>query len=282
MVEQHGFDAACPNGAFFDYRAGENCDRVPLSTACVFRNCDARAYGHKLFRVMRHAALLGPGRFKENLHHLIYISELQRRVMSPWLPADAKMTFAPNPIEVDDLGPALIDDEAPFLFVGRFSREKGALLAAEAARQAEAPMVFVGDGEQLEAVKAAAPNARFTGWIKPEDTLREIRGARALVFPSLWYECQPLTVLEALANGVPVIVSDNCAGAEFVADGRTGLHFKSQNVSALSDAMRRMKDDGDVREMGAAAHTDYWANPHTMERHLDVLEEALRRTQAGE
>ena len=73
---------------------------------------------------------------------------------------------------------------------------------------------FVGDGPLAAELRAKYPDARMLGWQKPEDARAAIRNARALVFPSLWYEGQPLTVLEAKALGTPVIVSDGCAGRE--------------------------------------------------------------------
>jgi glycosyltransferase involved in cell wall biosynthesis len=280
LYYMHEYFAACPNGAFFDYPAGENCARTPMSLSCVTRNCDARAWHHKAFRVMRHGVLNSFGKFEQALRHIIYISELQLRVMRPWLLADIEPQYAPNPIDVADIGPAAISKEAPFLFVGRFSREKGAHLAAEAAARLNAPIQFVGDGEMMNALKAAAPNAAFTGWVAPERATELMRKARALVLPSLWYECQPLTVLEALANGIPVIVSDNCAGAEFVADGETGLHVASQDIDALVGAMAKLMDDNLARSMGGAAHERYWQAPHTLDRHIDVVESSLLRASA--
>lgn len=277
LYHMHEYFAACPNGAFFDYPAGENCQRRPMSFACITANCDARAYRHKLFRVVRQAALNGPGRFSRNLKHRVAISDLQKRVLSPWLPPPESEVYAPNPIDVEDQGPAAIADDAPFLFVGRFSREKGADLAAAAAHDAGAPIAFVGDGELGPILRQCAPTAEFTGWLTPEAVSARMRQARALVFPSIWYECQPLTVLEALAQGVPVIVSDNCAGVEYVADGETGLHVASQSVDALAAAMRTLMATDVARRMGAAAHRRYWKRPHTIERHLDAVEPALRR-----
>ena len=83
-------------------------------------------------------------------------------------------------------------------------------------------------------------------------------------------------MLEALANGVPVIVSDNCAGAEFVADGETGLHVPSQNGGALATAMARLMDNGNARVLGKSAYDRYWQAPHTLDRHLTGMERKKR------
>jgi glycosyltransferase involved in cell wall biosynthesis len=99
-----------------------------------------------------------------------------------------------------------------------------------------------------------------------------MRAARALVFPSLWYEGQPLTVMEANAMGTPVVVSDICAGREEVVDGETGLWFKSGDVDALASAMTRLRDDAFVSRLSQAAHARFWRAPPTLETHVDGLE----------
>ena len=98
-----------------------------------------------------------------------------------------------------------------------------------------------------------------------------MRRARALVFPSVWYEGQPLTVYEALAVGTPVIVSDACAGREAVSDGETGLWFRSGDAESLAGRLRAVQDDALAARMSRAAYSQYWAAPLTMERHLDAL-----------
>jgi glycosyltransferase involved in cell wall biosynthesis len=98
-----------------------------------------------------------------------------------------------------------------------------------------------------------------------------LRSARALVFPSLWYEGQPLTILEAKAYGVPIVVADSCAGRDEVEDGVTGLWFKGGDAGDLARVLLRMKDDALVARFSAAAHASYWAAPRTPEKHVEGL-----------
>lgn len=272
----HEYFAACPNGAFFDFGAGENCTRRPMSLSCLTANCDARNYGHKLYRVARHAAFSGPGRLRKNLARTVYISGTQLDAMRPYLPADGQTQFAPNPVDVVNVGPAVIADDAPFLFAGRFSREKGPLIAAEAAAAASADIAFVGAGELEPDLRQASPDATFQGWRDSQGVAAAMRASRALVFPSLWLECQPLIVLEAMAHGLPAMVSSTSAAAEFVVDGETGLHVPPGDIPAWTAAFRRLEDVDEARRMGREAHRRYWAAPHTIERHLDVIEPVLR------
>jgi glycosyltransferase involved in cell wall biosynthesis len=269
----HEYFLACPNGAFFNYREQKNCPLRPLSFACISTNCDVRAYRHKAFRVVRQGTLWWLGGMPGDIRHFICISELQRKVIEGYLPAEANIHSVANPIAVENKGPCGAENNDTFLFVGRLSAEKGAALFAEAARRTGLKAAFVGDGGEAAHIRAILPDAEFRGWLPPDKVVEAMRTARALVFPSLWYECQPLTTFEALANGVPVIVSDNCAGREAVRDEENGLWFKSGDIDELAGAMRRLADANEAARMGSAAYSTYWRQPLSLGRHLDKLED---------
>ncbi|HEY8580210.1 MAG TPA: glycosyltransferase family 4 protein, partial [Beijerinckiaceae bacterium] len=198
------------------------------------------------------------------------ISDLQAEVAGPYFPDGVPLTRVDNPVEAADLGPkAQIGDR--FLFVGRVSPEKGVAHFLEGARRAGVTPLIVGDGPLLPELRARYPEAEFLGWRKSAEAVALMREARALVFPSVWYEGQPLTVLEALAMGTPVIVSDVCAARESVIDGETGVWFRSTDADHLAEAITRLRDDAVARRMSDAAYARYWADPRTLERHVDAL-----------
>lgn len=268
----HEFYLVCPNGGFYDYGAARNCAYRAMSPGCIAHNCDSRSYARKLMRVARHALMQHVSGLLQSARHVITISQLQREVVAPYLAVDTQFHALNNPIDVDDRGPKTEAPPGPFVFVGRLSPEKGARYFARAAARIGARAVFVGDGPERDALEREFPQAEFCGWLRPDETRTAMRGARALVFPSVWFEGQPLTVYEALALGTPVIVSDLCAGREAVSDGETGLWFKSSDVDALAAAMTQLGDDALARRMGQAAYARYWADPLTLARHLDGLE----------
>ena len=69
-----------------------------------------------------------------------------------------------------------------------------------------------------------------------------MKKAKALVFPSIWYEGAPLTILEAQMIGLPVLVSDCCAGIEFIADKE--LIFKNKSVEDLKKKIINIEKKG--------------------------------------
>ena len=266
----HEFFLVCPTGGFYAYPEQTICRRTPMSAACIVANCDARSYPRKVARMVRHVGLAQMARLPDLFAHVITISDLQEGVVRPLMPAGTMFHRVDNPIAVDQ---APVHDGAPgdFLFVGRISTEKGAPIFAEAARRAGARAVFVGDGPERAALAARYPEAVMLGWREAAAVQALMRQARALVFPSVWYEGQPLTVYEALACGTPVIVSDACAGREAVVDGATGFWFRSGDPEALAAHLRRLSDDGLAARMGRAAHARYWAAPLSLDTHLDRL-----------
>ena len=139
--------------------------------------------------------------------------------------------------------------------------------------------MIAGDGPQYAEVAASYPEAKMLGWQSPAQVRALLRDARALVFPSVWMEGQPLTVREALAAGTPVIVSDACAGREAIIDGDNGLWFRSADHDDLARALRRLRQDGEADRMSAAAHASYWADPLTLERHVAHLETIYAQAQ---
>ena len=271
----HDYVTVCPNGALFNYVNKENCGLRPMSAACLFSNCDARHYGHKLWRVARQFALIASGGTLDG-QDVIYISEMQREILAPLLPATTNLHYVANPVDVRDHGPADVAASETFVFVGRLSMEKGATLFAEAVGRIGVNAKFVGDGPMRQKVLSAAPTVSVTGWLGNVDVVKHLRSARALIFPSLWYETFGLSVYEALANGVPPIVSDNTASAEVVEHGVNGLLFRSGNIDNLIAQIQTLRDRGIAERIGKTAYNRYWAHPPTLERHADRLEEIYR------
>ena len=267
----HEYFQFCPNGGFYNYQDHHVCTLTPLSAACWATNCDSRNYARKLWRNVRLSMAKHIAGLPDVFSDYIAISRFQQSIVGPLVPPAARLHNVRNPISVVDLGPKARPATGDTLFVGRLSPEKGALLYAEASRRAGLAATFVGDGPVAGELAARYPEAKVHGWADPAGVQAAMRSARALVFPSLWYEGQPLTVLEAKALGVPVIVSDACAGREEVADGVTGLWFRSGDPDDLARALTALRDDETVAGMSRAAHAAYWSDPPTLDAHTRTI-----------
>jgi glycosyltransferase involved in cell wall biosynthesis len=276
VITLHDFFITCPTGSFFVHRDDALCQHTPLSLSCVICQCDRRSYAQKLWRVARTAIQNRVLHVPDGVAHFVGVSKLSLDVMRPYLPAKAAITILRNPVDCTDFGPAAVEENAPFLFIGRFSKEKGVLLFAEAAARLGIPAVFIGDGEVRAEAEKIYPQGTFTGWLSTPEIAQWLRRARALVFPPLWYETLGLVVVEAASHGVPAIIADRCAATDFVEDGKNGLWFEHGSVDSLCEKLIAMQEKGRAGEIGKRAYDWYWADPWTTERHVHDLMELYR------
>jgi glycosyltransferase involved in cell wall biosynthesis len=133
--------------------------------------------------------------------------------------------------------------------VSRMAPEKGidVLIRAMARVGRDALLVLAGDGPGVPACRALAAalglgdHVRFLGL--RDDVERIYAAADVMVTPSLWDEAFGLAVVEAMAAGRPVVVTDSGAMPEIVAHGRCGLVVPRHDEVAMAGAIGRVLDD---------------------------------------
>lgn len=276
VVTVHDYFSFCPEGCYFDFRAGEPCRRRPMSAACMGANCDRRSYPHKLVRVARQ---LRSDRAMSGVSDLtfVHVSEFARRFATPFLPAHAAHATVENIVDAPRHPPADVAANRHLLYLGRFTQEKGVVELARAAAEVALPVRFVGEGPLADAIRVANPQADVRGWVAPDAVHAEIAQARALVAPSRWFEPGPLVVAEAKAAGVPAVVSRDTGAASWIADGVDGLLTDPDDPGSLRAVLETLKHGDIVSSMGVAAHASYWNDPLTPARHASGLVALYRR-----
>ncbi len=170
------------------------------------------------------------------------------------------------------------------LFVGQLTPCKGLVYLLEAWRRLRLP------GAELVLIGSLDPVlrptlARFEGLFRyleavPKLELRcHYQQASVLILPSL-SDAFGLVVLEAMACGCPVIVSENTGAADAVADGDEGFVVPIRDVDALSDRLLRLHRDADLRlSMGERAARK--AQRYTWEAYGRRAVQFYQRLQAG-
>lgn len=269
----HDYSLACPVGSFLNHRRNDICHLSPLSFKCIVTNCDRMCYSHKLWRVVRNFIQRYFGLIPKGIKNFIAVSDFSKDIIQPFLPNDAKIYRVDNPIDFTKKEPIEVHKNSAFVFLGRFSKEKGVLLFAKASSILNIEAVFIGAGYLEEEIKSIYPSAKITGWLSRQEVQNMLSRARALVFPSLCYEASSLVVNEALAMGIPAIVSDTCAARDFVEDGVTGFWFKRGNLDDLIKKIEYLQNPETAKIMGQTAYTRYWQNPKTIDKHIRELQE---------
>jgi glycosyltransferase involved in cell wall biosynthesis len=196
------------------------------------------------------------GTYRRKVSRYIALTEFSRaKFIAGGLPSEriaVKSNFADGPVLSD--GPP----RSGALFVGRLSREKGTEVLARAAPSHQPAVIeVIGEGPEQSSLEAV-PGLRLLGWQSHEAVYARMREVSYLVVPSICYENFPLTVVEAFANGLPVIASRLGAMAELVRDGATGLLFEAGNADDLAEKMAWADaHPTDLIRMGRAARHEY-------------------------
>ena len=163
------------------------------------------------------------------------------------------------------------------LFVGRLVPEKGVWTVLKAWQKLSGiPIKIVGDGPQMDAMQTFVDehqlgDVELMGRLSPDETLKAMKNARALILPSEWYEPFGRVAVEAFAVGTPVIASKVGAITELVTDGYNGVHFQSANPDDLAQKVSTLwAVPQKTTEMGKNARQVY-EEKYTAERNYEFM-----------
>ncbi|HMO26087.1 MAG TPA: glycosyltransferase [Tepidisphaeraceae bacterium] len=272
----HNFRLLCPAATFF--RAGRVCED------CVHSRLLTPAVRHKCYRDNRGAtAVLGGmllahralGTWRSQIDRYIALSQFARdKFIASGFNAQ-QIAIKPNFL-VDD--PGIGAGAGGFaLFVGRLTEKKGVRR-----------LIIVGDGPLRNEVCDAVSRNQTIEYLgrQPMPRVLELMGdARALVFPSQWYEGQPRTIVESFARGTPVLASDLGTMREMIIPNETGWRVPSGDVESLGKSLENLFDERISLDPMRVAARARFERDHSADRNLmmllDIYHEARRRRAAA-
>ncbi len=152
-----------------------------------------------------------------------------------------------------------IDSTRVVLFTGRLISEKGVEYLIKAASKIRGQVVIIGDGPQKEKLvhlveERKLPNVKMLGYIDHKYLLDMYYLASVFVSPSVWDDPMPLTIIEAMAAGLPVVVTRRGGFPIAVKDGLNGYFVKSRNATDIAEKVNKLLDNKDLRlRMGERA-----------------------------
>ncbi|MBI9018386.1 MAG: glycosyltransferase family 1 protein [Phycisphaerae bacterium] len=153
-------------------------------------------------------------------------------------------------------------DEVRVIYVGRVSIEKSLDTLAEIFQdKTDAQLIIVGDGPYMPDMQKLCGNGQFKGFLKGEELAREYASADIFAFPST-VDTFGNVVLEAMASGLPVVVTDKMGPKEIVQDSQTGFictdkkHFAQKLQELIDDKALRRQMGKNARQY---ALTSSWA-----------------------
>lgn len=131
------------------------------------------------------------------------------------------------------------DRQDYYVYVGRLSEEKGIATLVNVAKEIDFNLKIVGGGpleNQLRQICENNPQIEFLGHQDAESVAKLLSAARFSIVPSEWYENNPLSVIESLCAGTPVIGTD-IGGIPELFDGKNGMIVKMGSAIHLRKAI---------------------------------------------
>lgn len=143
------------------------------------------------------------------------------------------------------------------IYVGRLANEKRVDLLLEAAKTPGISLTIIGDGALREDLQAlfAGTNTFFTGYFFGDDLAHAYASADVFMFPSP-SETFGQVVQEAMASGLPAIVTNQGGVVDLVQDGQTG-YICEPNAHAFAQSVRRLYEVPNERIQMAQAARAY-------------------------
>jgi glycosyltransferase involved in cell wall biosynthesis len=148
-------------------------------------------------------------------------------------------------------------NKSVMLYVGRVSKEKD--LDVIVATWNKLPrngtaLAFVGDGPYLKELRHLLPDAAFTGYLAGMDLARAYASSDVFLFPSTT-DTFGNVILEALASGLPCVVSDQGGPKDLIAHGTTGFITRALDIEDFTRHVQRLAEESNLRQaMSIEAH----------------------------
>ncbi len=260
---------------------------------------------HNVKDIRRHG--LNRWYFTQGIDQLIAVSRtVERELLDTGFISRDRVHWVPNGIASDRLAIyeheklqarqelKLASDDEVVAYVSRVTRRKdpGTLVKAFvrlAERRPKARLLIVGgcadEGlrKELEALSAGHPRIEFWGF--RDDVPRILAAIDLFVLPAL-KEAFGLAPLEAMAQSVPVVVSDAEGFRDFIDHEQNGLSFPKGDVNALAATMERVLADTELRERfareGPRTVQSHFTAEQMVTRTIKVYEQSLGRGAWGE
>ena len=244
----HNFRFFCSNG--FCLKNGKICIKCETnSIKNIFNICskEKKEYDFLLKIIIYITRLFNL--FKKIDFFIVPSDFIKNKLLSIGISA-SKVIIKRYSIEIPDRSSYLIRKDLLnyFIFVGRLSEEKGITQLVDAFKLLDPiKLIVLGDGPLKEELiiklkNENISNIQLIGYIKGEQKQLLISKSLALIIPSIWFEIGPLTAVESLSLGVPIIVNNVGATKEFLINNYNGFLYEADKADSLRNVILKLID----------------------------------------
>ncbi len=236
----HDYHHICPNGELLVKTAvcePRRCGRIWLGP-CVRHACVKGSVGKSVLAAAETAFQSVRRAYERTISRFVYPSRFieGRMAEAGW---DVPHDVLPNAVALG----AESGRDGGVVYAGRLAPGKGVDVLLEAANGLDCPVAVAGEGPEESRLRGLATRARFVARLNAVETGALMSNATVVVVPSTYPENAPLSLLEAMALGKPVVASAVGGIPEIVTDGVDGLLVPPGDAAALSAALRCVIED---------------------------------------
>lgn len=213
--------------------------------------------------------------YSKKIDRFVVINPLQEQLLLDIGIGAAKIRLKSNFLTgLSNIPPPPFETRQEFyLFVGRLSEEKGIKDLVQAFKENGKSLLIVGDGPLNEWVQQeATEKIQYSKAVARASLVALYASCTALVFPSRWFEGQPLTVIEAQSTGAIVIAAYSNNMSNMIEHETNGLLYAIEPSNLLNQVINNFESLSlEIKQqMSKAAYEKYLAN-YTKEKHIEAI-----------
>lgn len=285
VMHLHDYKLICPNYQLFAH--GKICEACKPNSYinCLKKKCFKNSYTKSalasLEMYIHHSCLKI---YKKNISLFIAPSQFMKNKVAEFGWDRDKIKVIINPfspqLQASDNEIKEVEKENYLLYFGRLSKEKGINTLIHAASKTGEKVKIAGVGSEKENLEKLAKelntSVEFLGFKKGNELKNIILKAKAVVIPSIWYENMPLSMLEALNLGSPVIASNIGGMPEIVKEGENGYLFDYGNSNDLASKIEKL-NKSNINKLieGARESVKHLSSKDNSKEVLEVYTEIL-------
>ena len=284
VLTMHNFRLVCAGALLLrNHQVCELCIHKKFPASGIVHACHGRSRLRTAQLVAANAFHNYMGTWKNKVDTYIALTDFAKNKLadsSLGVPAD-KIIVKSNSVKDWTDQNNLPPRENFFLFVGRLSPEKGIDVLLKAMEQTHHQLEIIGDGplrEEVEKRIRTRSNIKYWGYQEKAFIIERLRKASALIFPSIWYEGLPNTILEAFSTGTPIIASDIGNINSIVTNNYNGLLFRTGDPESLLNKINIFSEgSGETKKLNDNARTTY-LEKYTEQKSYNALMAIYDRT----
>jgi glycosyltransferase involved in cell wall biosynthesis len=276
----HNYRFGCLQGLL--YRNDANC-QLCLSKKTVFYGIKNKCFKDSYFKSLQLSIVNKANqwalKYQNPVKKYIFLADFNKNLLSPILSAKPEDGIIKSNY-VNDFGfsPQSERDDY-YLFVGRLNEQKGVKLLIDIFKKNQQKLEIIGAGpleDYVKEVTAGHPNITYLGFRDNAFIIQKLKQSRGLIVPSLTYEGQPMTILEAFSTGTPVYATNTKNLDTIITHGINGYLFDPQNNEVVFNNLSSL-DKPDLYTNARKTYETLYSPESNHQQLVDIYKSVLTK-----